>query len=126
SPAQQAGALGLKSVGASPELAWALAKDARVWSVRTRDSDVLLYAYGPNGAKCGVIVGRPIPGAVAEIVLRDLGAIGGYAKVDASTMPGDVAFTRVFSETSGRYVDVLEYPARARAPGVLKLELLVN
>ena len=103
------------------QAAWALTQDAQAWDVPTRDGRVLLYGYGPEGRKCGLIVLNAMPDAVREAVARELqGAPEAYRIIQTSDMGKGATFTRLQSASTGHYVDVIDYSKSA----LLKVELL--
>lgn len=112
--------------GLSPSIyrrqaAWALTQDAQAWDVPTRDGRVMLYGYGPDGRKCGLIVLNAMPDAVREAVARELqGAPEAYRIIQTSDMGKGATFTRLQSASTGHYVDVIDYSKSA----LLKVELL--
>jgi len=115
---------GLKAVESPVSVRWALAEGARVWAADTVDSRLYVYAYGAGLKTCGAVIARPLPGVIAERVRVAMSADGrGYQLDSEQTLGAGVKFVRMKSAT-GRFLDLLEYPATADAPGLLKIELL--
>ena len=106
-------------------MAWALAPDAIAWEVPSVDGRVFAYAYGPDRSKCGALIDFAITGGVKEAVVSELKAFDSdYSVIQESEMAKGASFVRLHAVTSGRYVDVIEYPGRTGVTGVVKVEYL--
>ena len=118
--------LGAPNVQAQSKLQWALAADAKVWDLDSRDGEVLLYAFGQDASQCGVIINHAVPQGGRFAVTSELVREGGFEIQTQSQISAGVEFVRLFNKETGRYVDIVDYPGSARSPGLLKVELLAN
>lgn len=116
---------GLAPHGLAPTyLAWALPEGAQTWAAEALDGEVYLYGYGETPLKCGVSIVRPIPGVTSQLVIEQLAKSAKSFAVDSTQdVGGGVIFTRLKS-ADGRFIDLMDYPRKGDAPGVLKVELL--
>lgn len=117
---------GLTSSVREASVAWALQPDAALWRVDSRDGEVLLYAYGPDQTKCGVVISFTVPEGVRSAVAAELETAGGYTVASESELSPGVNFVRMFNADTARYVDIVDYPSSAKSPGLVKIELLSN
>ena len=123
---QTATKLGLKQRKAEKNIAWALSADAQVWEINSRDGEVLLFAYGPQQMRCGVIINFNIPFAGRYTVSKELATTSDYKVLSESEISADVHFIRMFNETTDKYIDIVDYPGSRSSPGLIKVELLAN
>ena len=126
SVAQTAIELGLKEKKAEKSIAWALSADAQVWEINSRDGEVLLFAYGPQQMRCGVIINSNIPFEGRYTVSKELATTSDYTVLNESEISSGVYFIRMFDETTERYIDIVDYPGSRSSPGLIKVELLAN
>ncbi|MBI1339841.1 hypothetical protein GC169_06480 [bacterium] len=122
-PAALAGAAGLQTAEAPDFVKRTLPADAVTWAAESTDSQVYLYAHS-GAAGCGVIIARPLSDAAGPRLRSALTQTESrFEKTSEETLDESVLFTR-FRSPAGRYVDVLEYPARGEQPGLIKAEFL--
>ena len=106
------------------DLARVLPPSAVTWRVPTIDGVVYLFGHGEEPMNCGAAIVRPLAEDGFNKVAGLLrGSQTGFTSDSTQILQGQVRWERLKS-AKGEFIDLMEYPAGAESPGLLRADYL--
>jgi len=106
------------------DLSRVLPPGAVTWRVPTVDGVVYLFGHGEEPMNCGAAIVRPLAEDGFNKVAGLLGGSQtGFTSDSTQILQGQVRWERLKS-AKGEFIDLMEYPAGAESPGVLRADYL--
>lgn len=106
------------------DLSRVLPPSAVTWRVPTIDGVVYLFGHGEEPMNCGAAIVRPLAedgfNKVAGLLM---GSQTGFTSDSTQILQGEVRWERLKS-AKGEFIDLMEYPAGAESPGLLRADYL--